>query len=508
MIRIFAPAIALTTILGAILTLTTPALADYATPGLGQTYSFDDLVTISAGAVTGSPNAYVVHERITISATDRLEIGSDSHITFMGANGSIGIVVNGSLEALGSPDHEIIFTGDAAFPGCWLGLDYEDQSPGSTFHIAHAEIAYADVAVDTWGADITLEFCDIHDCLDKAIDFSYANGLVQDCHIHHNRARTLTMTLNSSPTIERCVLEHNNMDNASPFPYINVGLQGTNSPFIHQCTITGNGNQMSGGMAFWALGEAHVANNSISGCGYGILCYSTGANPRIENNQIFDNTIHPDTVNWGFGVACNGDNAPTLVGNNIHGHWYGVAAINGGRPNLGNVDNLDPTDDGGNDLANNGIGGALYGFYNNTPIEQWAQNNHWGDDIYPEDAVYHQVDDPSLGFVHWDPPISTSSVTDTPEALVLQNMQAYPNPFNPLVQIKLEMAQAAPTEVIVMDAAGRVVRRLHSGTLPAGETILRWDGTDDTGRPQASSVYWIKGRSDNQVTSIKAVLIR
>ena len=117
------------------------------------------------------------------------------------------------------------------------------------------------------------------------------------------------------------------------------------------------------------------------------------------------NNIHPDTVNWGFGVACNGNNAPVLAGNMIRRHWYGVAAINGGRPNLGNLGNSSPDDDGGNHITENGLGGQIYGFYNNTPLPQMAQGNWWGGATAQEveDAIWHQVDDPSLGLVDYSP---------------------------------------------------------------------------------------------------------
>jgi len=484
-----------------------PALADYITPGLGSTYDMDGLVSVSSGAVTGGSGAYQVHASVIISAGDALDIAPGDQVTFMGTGGSVGFEINGKLRALGSAEAPILLTGDAATPGCWRGLDYIDQGPTSEFHLTHVEIAFADNAVDVFGADITLEFCDIHDSLTKAVDFSQAGGLVTDCHIHHNQQRTITMTLSSSPTIRDCIMDNNNLENSSPYPYINVGLQGTNSPTIEGCTITGDGNEMSGGMAFWALGEAQVVNNSISGCGYGILCYSTGANPLIKGNTIFENTIHPDTVNWGFGVACNGNNAPTLVENDIRWHWYGVAAINGGQPNLGNLDNADPTDDGGNFFLHNGIGGETYAFFNNTPLAQMAQGNSWGT-YTPEDVIWHQPDDASLGLVNFDYPLIIESAGDTPAAGVLAQLKAYPNPFNPLVQIKLEMTRPTATHVVVMDAAGRVVRHLHDGLLPSGETVLQWNGTDSQGRAASSGVYWLRAVTAESQRTVKASLVR
>ncbi len=297
------------------------AQAEYVTPGLGFNYTMDQLVAQSGGAVTGSGNSYQINDSVVISPSDVLNIAPGATLTFMDTSGNIGLEINGSLLAFGTEGAPILLTGNTTTPGSWRGLDFNDTTPGSVFHLDRVEIAYADIAVDVFGGDILLAYCDIHHCLDKAVDISSANGLISNCHLHHNQQRTVTMTLTSSPTFEDCILDNNNLENSSPYPYFNVGLQGVNSPTIRGCSIDGSGIEMSGGMAFWASCNALVEDNTITGCGYGILCYSTGANPLIYDNEITDNNIHPDTVNWGFGVACNGNNSPILAGNQISGHW-------------------------------------------------------------------------------------------------------------------------------------------------------------------------------------------
>ena len=82
---------------------------------------------------------------------------------------------------------------------------------------------------------------------------------------------------------------------------------------------------------------------------------------------------------------------PSVGHNLITGHWYGVAAINGGQPNLGDLVNGYPwLDDGGNRIYDNGLGGQVYGLYNNTPLPQMAQGNWWGGPLEQdvEDAIY------------------------------------------------------------------------------------------------------------------------
>ncbi len=82
-----------------------------------------------------------------------------------------------------------------------------------------------------------------------------------------------------------------------------------------------------------------------------------------------------------------------------------------------------------------------------------------------------------------------SETTDLPTKT---SFRVYPNPFNPEIQLKLELKQAAQCELKIYDLKGRLVRSLQSGSLPAGTTVLRWSGRDDGGRKMSSGVYWAK----------------
>jgi parallel beta-helix repeat protein len=488
------------------------AQAAYVTPGLGVDWTLDDLVANSAGVVTGGGGSYEFHDSVVITVGDRLTANAGATLTFLDTGGVIGLTVNGSFVAIGTESSPISFTSQVATPGAWRGIDYEDTIAGSELHLAFCDIAYADIAIDVSGASPLVEDCKLHACLNRALDFTSAGGTVRRCTLRDNQQRTVTMTLTSSPVFEDCWLENNNIQNTSPYPYFNIGLQGVNSPTIRGCTILGSGHHMSGGISVWASSNALIEDNRIEGCGYGILCYSTGANPTITGNHLHNNTIHPDQVNWGFGVACNGSNAPILTHNLITGHWYGVATINGGQPNLGNLENAFPGDDGHNSIFDNGLGAEIYGFYNNTPLPQMAQGNYWqaatAEEV--ENAIYHQVDDPALGLVNFDYFITGIAIApqgNGPPALVTE-ARAYPNPFNPRVKIAFALEHRAHVSVTVVDLAGRLVRELHVGNLDAGRQEFTWDGTDRTGQPLASGTYFYRVVASGESHVGKLMLVR
>ena len=64
----------------------------------------------------------------------------------------------------------------------------------------------------------------------------------------------------------------------------------------------------------------------------------------------------------------------------------------------------------------------------------------------------------------------------------------------------------ARASLVLFDASGRVVRRLHEGDLPAGETPLSWDGRDDGGREVPAGVYLVRVTTPTGETSGRVVL--
>jgi outer membrane protein Omp28/flagellar hook capping protein FlgD len=66
-----------------------------------------------------------------------------------------------------------------------------------------------------------------------------------------------------------------------------------------------------------------------------------------------------------------------------------------------------------------------------------------------------------------------------------------PNPFRAETQIRLDSTGGA-MRLTVHDTAGRLVRVLVDGSLPAGAQAMRWDGRDETGRELGSGIYFMR----------------
>ncbi len=102
--------------------------------------------------------------------------------------------------------------------------------------------------------------------------------------------------------------------------------------------------------------------------------------------------------------------------------------------------------------------------------------------------------------------ITGDDMLPVPEASYLS--QNYPNPFNPCTTISFGLKQPSRVMLAVYDAAGRRVKTLLDGDLPAGTYEESWDGRDDSGSIAASGVYFYKLTANDFSKTRKMILLR
>lgn len=111
-----------------------------------------------------------------------------------------------------------------------------------------------------------------------------------------------------------------------------------------------------------------------------------------------------------------------------------------------------------------------------------------------------------LLFLYNSPP-EPVSVGPGPRASSLA--QNSPNPFNPSTSIEFRVREAGPASLRVYDAAGRLVRTLVSGVVPAGTLqSVTWDGINDRGGEVASGVYFYRLVAGDYEATKKMVLVK
>lgn len=85
---------------------------------------------------------------------------------------------------------------------------------------------------------------------------------------------------------------------------------------------------------------------------------------------------------------------------------------------------------------------------------------------------------------------------------------AYPNPFNPDVNIAFNLAKAADVDVEIYNLRGQKVKTLHSGMMDAGDHKLMWNGRDGRNQAVASGIYLTRIKAGKDTKVIKMMLMK
>lgn len=86
--------------------------------------------------------------------------------------------------------------------------------------------------------------------------------------------------------------------------------------------------------------------------------------------------------------------------------------------------------------------------------------------------------------------------------------QSAPNPFASSMLIQFDLSRADRVRLAIHDSAGRLVRVLEDGPLPAGRHSRQWDGLDGQGRSAPSGLYFYSAESAGQRVVRRAVRIQ
>jgi hypothetical protein len=83
-----------------------------------------------------------------------------------------------------------------------------------------------------------------------------------------------------------------------------------------------------------------------------------------------------------------------------------------------------------------------------------------------------------------------------------------PNPFNPETVIRFALPERSHVRLEVFDVTGRLVKVLKDGEEKAGYFAAAWDGTDFTGRPVGSGIYFVRMDAGSFGATRKMLLVR
>jgi FlgD Ig-like domain len=85
---------------------------------------------------------------------------------------------------------------------------------------------------------------------------------------------------------------------------------------------------------------------------------------------------------------------------------------------------------------------------------------------------------------------------------------AAPNPFNPATRIRYDLDSPALVDLVIFDAAGRVVKVLEKQSPRSGACQAVWRGRGDDGAAMPSGAYYYRLSTETTVRTGKLVLVR
>lgn len=102
-------------------------------------------------------------------------------------------------------------------------------------------------------------------------------------------------------------------------------------------------------------------------------------------------------------------------------------------------------------------------------------------------------------------PNSDETVTGMPVTVLYPN---FPNPFNPETTIKFSLSVDSPVSIDIYNIKGQKVINLASDIFKGGTHTLKWNGTDENGKPVSSGIYFCTMNSNDKVKTQKMILLK
>jgi len=84
----------------------------------------------------------------------------------------------------------------------------------------------------------------------------------------------------------------------------------------------------------------------------------------------------------------------------------------------------------------------------------------------------------------------------------------YPNPFNPVTTLRYDLPENSHVNITIYDMLGRQVKNLINQTQDAGYKSVRWNATDDYGKPVSAGIYLYQIQAGEFVQTKKMVLLK
>jgi hypothetical protein len=104
--------------------------------------------------------------------------------------------------------------------------------------------------------------------------------------------------------------------------------------------------------------------------------------------------------------------------------------------------------------------------------------------------------------------VVSRTVTVLPAARRPVLYQNYPNPFNPSTTIGFVLPEKTRVSLSIFDVRGGLVKTLADGPMERGLKQVVWDGTNRSGEPAGSGIYFYRLKAGKITTTRKMLLVK
>lgn len=138
--------------------------------------------------------------------------------------------------------------------------------------------------------------------------------------------------------------------------------------------------------------------------------------------------------------------------------------------------------------------------YENCPTNS---ENYMAIEIKSHDYVFWRD---TLSVIVYSSTVIRSNEHHKPKQFILYDN--YPNPFNPVTQIKYEISKRSRVVLKVLNLLGHEIRMLVKEEKPAGHYEVLWDGRDKFGQRVANGIYLYRMETQGFVQTRKMLLLQ
>ena len=236
------------------------------------------------------------------------------------------------------------------------------------------------------GGSARLHGCRIENSAETGISFSNTDSsYIRNSFVSNNGDYGIKILQSDNVEVYKCWLMGNSVND---FNHPALFIDSCSPQVIEKNIIDNNHGQGIGVWSLTSVAAPVIRGNFIRGNFTGITLVSAPA--YILDNVIVSN-YQEGNFNSGAGIFAGYESSEGIVmGNYIGGNYYGVSVVNGASPNLGDMVNDYPGDDGLNLFVDNTFDGQTWHIWNGTSSPIMAQNNYWlGLDLSEVDATLY-----------------------------------------------------------------------------------------------------------------------